>query len=868
MADASAQLSEPRPLLAFAEPARGPIPVGAPRNPGRPHHPNSSRQGTRITPQFQVLSDALQAGRAELSAEGPGPDPELVAVFDLVGSVDGFLRAVRDIEGLEFLADLVGEGVDPDDDFYLEVDGERSDRQLPESLYMLMSNARAIDELISLFNRWVADPTVTFDRGMAPLKDVFANLRGIRRWGAEDRVRESGLLEEWQETLEVVGASGVARVEVELWYRTDATDRQSAETLVRGLIEANRGTVLQAVTLDEIRYHALLADLPHDQVAAVLEQGPEAIELLTTDAVMFVTPSRPMAVEVPAPSELSITSIDSLPEGPPRVALLDGLPIANHVALAGRLVIDDPDDFTSRYGAAPRNHGTSMASLICHGDLSDPQPAITAPLYVRPVLQPHPFDDQRETTPPEQLLVDLIYRCFVRMFEGDGTADPAAPSVRVINLSIGDPARVFARQLSPLARLLDWLTFKYNRVVVVSAGNHHSQVEASHDEISGDLSEARTAVSKRLRERAAQRRMLSPAEAVNVLTVGSVHADGAVSALPDTVVDLVEPGAPAPYTPAGSGYRRAIKPDVLLPGGRQVHSRPPQDAALGALRPAPAELIGPGLLSAGPGQAGALDGLVFSCGTSNSAALATRSVDQILELLSTLSITDDLPQLPDAQYHPALARAMLVHAARWGDAGDTLRRQLEIDGNEARKELVQLLGYGPVDASRVLTGDRIRAVLVGASSISAGERRTFSYPLPPSLSATTLWRRLTITLAWISPVNTRSQKYRMARLQLSPPAAALALDRVEAPHFAVSRGTVHHEILDGDAAVAFRSGDDLEINIDCRVDAGKLEQPVRFGLVASLEIGEGVLIDLHDEVRQQLQVQVRQRLRARATPGS
>lgn len=868
MADAGARLSEPRPLLAFAEPVRGPIPVGAPRNPGRPHHPNPARQDTRITPQFQVLSDALQAGRAELSSDGPGSDPELVAVFDLVGSVDGFLRAVRDVEGLEFLADFVGEGVDPDDDFYLEVDGERTDRQVPESLYMLMSNARAIDELISLFNRWVADPTVTFDRGMAPLKDVFANLRGIRRWGPEDRIRESGLLEVWQETLEVVGAGGVARVEVELWYRTDATDRQGAETLVRRLIEANRGTVLQAVTLNEIRYHALLADLPHDHIAAVLEHGPEAIELLTTDAVMFVTPSRSMTVEAPTPSDQTIAMVDSRPEGLPRVALLDGLPLANHVALAGRLIIDDPDNFTSRYGASPRNHGTSMASLICHGDLSDPQPAITAPLYVRPVLQPHPLDNQRESTPPEQLLVDLIHRCFVRMFEGDGTAAPSAPSVRVINLSIGDPAHVFARQLSPLARLLDWLTFKYNRVVVVSAGNHSTQVEASHAEISGDLSEARTAVSKRLRERAALRRMLSPAEAINVLTVGSVHVDGSTSALPDTVVDLVEPGAPAPYTPAGTGYRRAIKPEILLPGGRQVHSRPPQDAALTALRPAPAELVGPGLLSAGPGLAGALDGTVFSCGTSNSAALASRYVDQSLELLSTLSIADDLPQLPDAQFHPALARAMLVHAAQWGTAGDTLRRQLEIDGNEARKELVQLLGYGPVDASRVLTGDRIRAVLVGASSIVAGERRTFSYPLPPSLSATTLWRRLTITLAWISPVNTRSQKYRMARLQLPPPTSELGLERVEAPHYAVSRGTVYHEILDGEAAVAFRSGDDLEINVDCRVDAGRLEQPVRFGLVASLEIGEGVLIDLHDEVQQQLRVQVRQRLRARAVPGA
>lgn len=271
MADASTRVTEPRPVLAFRPPVSGPIPVGVPQNPGRPHHPAPARQGARITPQFQVLAGAIDGGRASLSAEGPGADPELVAVFDLAGSVDGFLRAVRDIEGLEFLADFIGEGFDPDDDFYLEKDGQRTAKQVPESLYMMMSNARAIDELISLFDRWVADPGVSFPLGMAPLKDVFANLRAIRRWSAEDRVRETGLLEEWADTLEVVGASGVARVEVELWYRDDPADRAAAEELVRGLIEQSGGSITQAVTLDEIRYHSLLADLRHDQIAAVLD---------------------------------------------------------------------------------------------------------------------------------------------------------------------------------------------------------------------------------------------------------------------------------------------------------------------------------------------------------------------------------------------------------------------------------------------------------------------------------------------------------------------------------------------------------------------------------------------------------------------
>ena len=47
-----------------------------------------------------------------------------------------------------------------------------------------------------------------------------------------------------------------------------------------------------------------------------------------------------------------------------------------------------------------------------------------------------------------------------------------APAVRVINLSLGNRFQPFDRELSPLARLLDWLAWKYKVLFVVSAGNH------------------------------------------------------------------------------------------------------------------------------------------------------------------------------------------------------------------------------------------------------------------------------------------------------------------------------------------------------------------------------------------------------------
>ncbi len=53
-----------------------------------------------------------------------------------------------------------------------------------------------------------------------------------------------------------------------------------------------------------------------------------------------------------------------------QIALLDGLPCSNHDALAGRLVVEDPDGLGDEYPLSSRNHGTAIASLIIHGDLS------------------------------------------------------------------------------------------------------------------------------------------------------------------------------------------------------------------------------------------------------------------------------------------------------------------------------------------------------------------------------------------------------------------------------------------------------------------------------------------------------------------
>jgi hypothetical protein len=48
----------------------------------------------------------------------------------------------------------------------------------------------------------------------------------------------------------------------------------------------------------------------------------------------------------------------------------------------------------------------------------------------------------------------------------------------------------------------------------------------------------------------------------------------------------------------------------------------------------------------------------------------------------------------------------------------------------------------------------------------------------------------------------------------------------------------------------------LAIQVNCRKDAGKIEEPVPYGLVVSLEVAEGIDVAVYEEVRQRIAVPV------------
>ncbi len=830
---------------------------------GRPNRPGARRQGDRLAPHFRRLEEALANRRLALQGSSLGIDPEQVLVLETVGPVANFIQAVEKVEGLEWLGEYESEDIAPGDGFE---DARDPEKNLNGQLFLMMSDGRALAELQSLFESWRRDPEASFSRGLAPLKHAFEHLREIRPWDVEDRLADTGLLEDWNERAGF--GQEMVSFETELWYRRSEARRRAAAEQLGRLVEALGGEMVSECVIEDIAYHALLGRIDIARVRELLDR-PETrreLELFRCDDIMFLRPVGQCAVPIGDEPEESDPARPPDPErvteGTPVVALLDGMPLTGHVLLDGRLVVDDPDGYEDAYQAAERSHGTAMASLICHDDLDVRGAAMGKPVYVRPIMQPRRWYDGRfvEAVPEDVLPVDLVHRAVVRLFDGEGGEPPASPGVRVVNLSIGDPARPFVREMSAWARLLDWLSWKYNILFVVSAGNHVRiiSVDEPPSGVRGLPSDDRQRlVISAVAEDTRNRRLLSPAETLNGVTVGAVHADGSGPG-PNHLVDPVATGMPSVISAHGPGYRHAIKPDIQLPGGRQLLSEDPAPPAGTAVLRPDVSRRAPGQRVATPGRAGALNATHHTRGTSNAAALGSRGAYFFYELLETLRAGPE-GAIP-GDFDAVLMKALLVHGSEWDGVFGSYENALGRlhDRRTFRDYVARFLGYGRPDFGRVATGAEQRVTLLGFGSLADGEAAEFALPLPPSLSGVNIRRRVIITLAWFSPINSLRQNYRVAHLWFSP-TGNIASRRSCADFRAVQRGTVQHEVFEGSDAVAYQDGDDLIVKVSCRNDAGDIVEPVRFGLAVTLEIAEDVLwpIPIYQEVRERIAVRVR-----------
>lgn len=840
---------------------------------GKIRRPGPQQQAERFTPQFEHLRQAMEQQRIDLQGNTSGLEPERVLVMETIGPIENFAKAVKKIEGMEWLGEFDLDEIEPDYGFSDEKD---PDKFLKGRLFLTMTDMRALEELISLFDTWKKNPDARFRRGFAPLKKVFVHLHTIRHWNAEDRIRDTGILDDWNER--ITHGQETVLFEAEIWFRGDPDRRNQAGAYLSNLIDSLQGRVLGKCVIPEIAYHGLLGEIPVGQIPVLLDEDAlHEISLLRCEDIMYLYPVGQCAVRVPTDqSEVEILNekktSSALPKGEPLVALFDGLPLAGHELLKGRLTIDDPDGYeTPGYQAVARCHGTAMASLICHGDLNEAGKAITRPLYVRPIMKARTdlSGGYEELIPDNLLPVDLVHRAVKRLYDGEGNEPPSAPSVRVVNLSVGNRFRPFDRRMSAWARLLDWLSWECNVLFIVSAGNHTHDIKLSipRGEFQNKPQEERERLLlKAIADDTRHRRLLSPAEAINSLTLAATHSNASsTSGNPTKLIDPFseakssEPrNIPSPFNAHGPGYRRSIKPDIFLPGGKQLFSEKVGTTHTNAILE-PGGFAGPlGQLVAAPGIEGRLDEAHHTRGTSNAAALASRWTHFLFDVIERLR-SEYESHLPE-EYDAVLLKTLLVHGADWGkEIKQLYEASLEDrkNGRTFRDYVGKFLGYGSADVAKAMVCIDQRATILGVGKLEDGQAHEFSLPLPPSLSAVTDARRLIVTLAWMSPVLSAHRNYRIADLWVDGnPAKELTPDRINTTQKAAQRGTVQHEVFEGSSASEFQDGDNITIRVNCRADAGDIPGPVRYGLAVTLEVAEGVDIPIYQEVRDRLRVPV------------
>lgn len=834
-----------RPLILFPSPERADrehkTPVFT-----KTVRPSFGRQFTRLQPSFNLLKNAFEQKAVKLQQSPTGINPEFALVFEIIGTVDNFYTAVKNTDGLEWIFDSEVEPFNPDDDFY-QVDkdsGERVDDSLNGKLYCVMSNQQAMAQLLSLWQRHQNGESDVFKRGFAGLRDIFTHIKDIRKWDARDRIAETHALDYWRESLEFDGDSPVP-FEIELFFRSDEAKRRNAVEAIRHEIQSLGGRIIQECVIGEIFYHGMLVELPRVSIEGLVNRYEE-IELSQVDDIMFFRPVCQSVFVSATDSEICTSAEEApLPTGDAVVAVFDGMPMQNHRLLRGRVIVDDPDDYASGYESKYRVHGTSMVSLAIYGDIKRNEAPISSPVYVRPILRPkqNGFDKITECVPDDSMFIDVLHRAVKRMMEGDGQESATAPNTKVINLSIGDPVRQLATTMSPTARLLDFLAYKYNILFIISAGNHPeivNFVDKPFDELKAlNISQRSSIFGETIKANQRNLKILAPAESLNGLTIGALYDDFTNANETARFIWAVDRGLPSPVSAIGKGYRSVITPDLFYYGGREF-IRGKFDGKIDWVE----SLREPGCLSAAPYGTGDADGCAFSFGTSDAAAQITHEAAKCHDVLNQVFIAETGSNIP-VEATAILLKAMLTHGASW----EPIAEKLALAMGASPKQLSKWLGNGVPNISRVIECTKERITLIGLGALKKDEGDIFRLPLPVDFSSRLMKRKLTVTLSYLSPIAPNKQTYRGAQLwfNIDDSGKGLVPDRQNTEWQAVRKGSLQHEIFVGENPIVWND-DDLIIKVNCKEEANKIKTAIPYCLFVSFEVAEGFDVNLYADV--------------------
>ena len=543
--------------------------------------------------------------------------------------------------------------------------------------------------------------------GRTTRAELLYALEGFDHWTSDDRqgsaLRQHGF-----------PRSPTFVLDIELWPQ-DRSDRRDA------ILNAFLGWIReQAIErLDDLKQPSLIMV----RVRCNWEQADKL--LLHRDVRTIDLPPRAgISIEILRTSLDQIRSPDAPPADAPAIAVLDSGLTSGHPLLAP--AVGDAQGYLAPHrhphDESPNWHGTFVAGLALYGDIAEclrqgrfvPQ----LRLFAGKVFQDN-GDHQTEFIEKsvEEAVIELNrqYGC------------------RVFNLSYGDLNKVYdGRHVRGLAYTLDRLSRELGVLFIVPTGNIPiSELPENPRDLYPDY----------LMEESA--RLLDPATALNVLTVGGLALNTATrdaQRYPNGIEDfpIAIEDQPFPLSRRGFSINEAIKPDVVEHAGNLAVMR-----SGGRIRP-----DGLGVISTCGDFVG---GRLFSeaIGTSYAAPLVAHRAARLSQ------------EIPEASSN--LLRSLLGAHARWPRASSEL---LDPIGNaDGKKRLMQLIGYGRIGNDALYRSTEQTVTMITEDNIDNNKCLFYELPIPDSFWSTgRRSREVTVSLAYSPEVRTTRLDYRMSKL--------------------------------------------------------------------------------------------------------
>ncbi|WP_243382471.1 S8 family peptidase [Geothrix alkalitolerans] len=522
-------------------------------------------------------------------------------------------------------------------------------------------------------------------------------------WTEEDR-------KGWALKNEGLPSTAEFRLDIELWPINSASDRQSMLNSFQTWALQNGMKILDSINHESLILYRVECNI--NQATLLLNHR----DIRTVDLL----PLYGMAIEAISTDLQDIPDPLPPPENAPFIAVLDSGIAGGHPLLKSALAdaqgFLDPD----RDAHDEAGHGTHVAGIALYGDIEEcwRSKSFSPELWL---LSGRILDDKAEAN--TRLIENVIEEAVRYFYDNYGC--------KIFNLAYGDANKPYhGGHVRGVAYTLDRLSRELGILFIVPTGNYED-VPISH--LRGNYPDYLLEPSARL---------IDPAPALNVLTIGSL------ARWDETFNSSRWPNDPherpiarhdqiSPFSRCGTSVRDAIKPELVAYGGNwalHLTTNRIKEKGLGELSTSGDFATGR-VLSEKPGTSFAVPHV---------AHVATKLLGNMPPGTSTNLIKALL-----------IANARIPHACKLLFSSD-------------EDILSRTVGYGVIESSGLFRSTEDEVTLISEAELENKSNHFYEVPLPKSFygeGRRSRTREITIALAHCPPTRTTRVNYKAIRME-------------------------------------------------------------------------------------------------------